>query len=607
MEVEIDEVKGIQGKDIEKIHPRKSSIFNHYFKESRLVRHSILITPDRYFTIVGMAFAAIGILAIANQLIGVYEDTISLILVFLATIFAFICAPYTSFFLTRLDTKDFTRVLENSTSTYDLTRHIAFESLSIVYDINRQKDKEGIKYAINRHRNSLRTIDSLKEVLADRLMLSPREACDDFLRFSSSIYINRQVTRALALEQPTRGMKKSNNKKIEQIEDYSKNIEKHLFALLVTEIDFKKIEFMFQTKSISAITEYYIWILDKDRERLNRDRDFTLLYNLQQSHRNGVAAYRALGIELVQALGNSLTPEKIAELECRVDACLGRKPKNLNNLEGWFGRTQDFIRNQRNTLVKLFSDEFAGYLNKFNDNKLKTGHLYIVLTDYSRALKSVVEEVIAEPKNYELYGKVRVVILIEDEVQQSFSWRLMFHRVVYENQKGMPPEHLSDAEDIGLRTWRSTPAALKSRIDKDKDQLVILSGCDRIGRPDLSLDDHLNIAFTHQPMSLVGQLINTNEQHPMCQLTQFAKAGEDTPTCRLDQLERTSEPKVDVFVVAGSYKYDLNILMNKFDEKSEVRKIFESKLKKYRRYGLYQWKSEGNITVRVITPEIPNN
>lgn len=586
-------------------NPADTTPFHYYLLKPKLIVNSIFITPDRYFTIAGLIIAAYGF---AIYIITTNNSTTSAPISFtIATIVVLIIVPpYASFFLTRKDTNDFTKVLSNSVQTDQLIKFIAFETLTIIRKIGGRQVPEEIRASIRSKKNSIRTVESLKTVLAKRLMISHRALSDDFLKFSAAVYINRQIYRANLLELAQyleqRNAPAKDRKEAESNAEHIKNgfaeTEDHLKTIVRTKIDLKEIEFIFQTRSIAEITKYFIYLIESNREILSpcHPNEYRMLSSMQQSHRTGVAIYRSIGMAISifnRKLGCQGAPHSIHELReellVRARAVQGHGPRKGHEhyLSNWFKEAQEESVMQRRDLAEATLSEIKHRIEKFRESS--SGQFYIVIANYSRLVRYLFNYVSKRqtmyadnPQRRFEFKNINIVILVKSDEEEDFGTRLMFHHINNECKVGVP--------DLIGNTWRSTPGAFKS-ILTDDDEIVVLTSADRIGPSSLSKDDHLKRGLPATPQQQPSEL------HANIAYLPF-------PIEWLSELRnRDSNKKVSIIVVAGLYKYDLQLLIDQFDDET-LRNDLRSPPRKRRRSGLYEWKSCAKHEVKVIAPPL---
>ena len=567
-------------------------VIPYYATKFRLVFKSAYITPDRYLTVAGILLGLLGLKIAVDPLITRIDGIIAVTVGFILVISAYI-----SFFLTRLDTNDFTKALSNAVTTEWLIRILAFEVLRFTQSVNRQKTHKKVRDAINSRKNALRTIESLKAVLAKRLMLNQRAISDDFLQFSATVYVNGQVHRASLYDYIEHQKKcdvsdESDDvlEDIERINEIAKDIEEYLYFLITTKLNLSKIEPMFQTRSVSTVTLYFISILASDRNKLNsslntgrvfegrqlRDyrNNFEILSAMQKSHRTGVAIYRSIGLAIMiylKKLKEDHSHQNLQEIKnellVRAKSVIGERPgtNEIEYLNNWLIEAQECYLRQRTYIQRRVAVELGRKIQKINETKKSDGQIFIVVPVYSRIVRYIFDFVVSRDHLFdEVFKDVKVVIPVQSEENNGFGSRLMFHHLTKEIS--------SRDSTLSQRTWRSTPEAFVSRFDKQKDHIMVLAGCDRIGD---ELSNVWDDEFLSKDVMYHSHSDTAYLPLPINSLKKFKKANGGV---------------LDIYVVGGSYKYDLKLLIDHLDD-NNIRDELRTNKRKRRRSGLYEWKS----------------
>ncbi|MFQ3244120.1 MAG: hypothetical protein ACI9SP_000745 [Arenicella sp.] len=563
-----------------------------YITKLRLVFKGASITPDRYLTVSGILLGLLGLAIAVKPSIIMDELTVIVLVVFILWVSAYI-----SFFFTRLDTNDFTKVLSNAVTTEWLIRILAFEVLRFIQSVNNKKKHKSVRDAINKNKNTLRTIERLKAVLAKRLMLNQRSISDDFLQFSATVYVNAQVHRASLYDYVEHLQRSkisvegdSTSIEIAGINQTAKDIEEYLYFLITTKLNLSKIEPMFQTRSVSTVTLYFISILASDRNKLYTSRsvgriferkqlkeyrnNFQVLATMQKSHRTGVSIYRSIGIAIMIYLDKLKEDSSYQgaiqhkkELLIRAKSVIGEMPEqtDLDYLNDWLAEAQECYVRQRLYVQKHLTFQLGQKIRHINKTKKNEGEIFIIVPVYSRIVRYIFDFIATRDKLFDgVLKDLKIVIPVQSEENNGFGSRLMFHHLTQEYRN----------RDLNLshRTWRSTPEAFVSRFDRKKDHLLVLAGCDRIGD---ELSEVWYEGFLSKGISYHSHSDTAYLPLPINSLKMFKKANGGI---------------LDIYVVGGCYKYDLKLLIDHIDD-TNIQDELRTKKRKRRRSGLYEWKS----------------
>jgi hypothetical protein len=527
-------------------------LFKYYLPRIRAEYNVISLNSNRFLAILSVILGMSGLLLYALNLkdIGIILGIIFI---------TFLMTTILTFFMTRLDPTGFAKALSaGNISTGDLVRFTSFESYRIVKYINRKKNEEIIE-AIQKTHNSMLIVKNLKSALAIRLNITRREVSDDFLKFVISIYIDRQLKRAY---------EKSDRAKSPRISNITFNAEateKHLKSLKDTELDLDLFSIMFKTRTIAGGTIYFIGFLETEAFKFKCHDDLKLLLNIQKSHRTGAAVHRALGLAIVAYIKEKIDKDT---LKNRVNCLTEEGGKCFESTQtesfcGWLYEAENLINDSR----RYASQHFLEKIKRVSF----TGAVYIVVTRFSKAVRTVIKDVISQYQFKQFY----VVVSFEDDSSNNFSPRLMYHQIVNEHDSNLEEENFYGFEN---RAWRSSPEALMSRFDKG-DHLIFLSGCDHFDMCG-EKESVSHVAYLREPMSILGKY------------RKYISEGKQND--------------IHVFIIGCMYKYDLHILVEKIEDK-DFRGYLAKCIPKRRRSGLYRWEENHNDGIYINLIDGKNN
>jgi len=353
------------------------------------------------------------------------------------------------------------------------------------------------------------TIEEVKKIVAPRFGLTTRVFCDQFFKFSPSVFIDRITKVDL------------NNRFLsdDHEEDYRTNLYEqsrkirenvqdqwlHLRALRSTNLNMTELEALFITESNSGSVQRLAQILGNPSLTI---KDCQLLFVLVGAYRGHSLFRRLLATTLSQDLNSIHGPLEYEKLKHRLQALIKaskseeeRIPRHIGhqlvdyfvslrlkiysylylflkldrsreeNLKGWFHDTSAYLHYCRKLMIKNFEKHLN---NNYKDTK---GTVFIISNSYSRAVRSALGSLrVVENPN------ICVFIVQEDCFDNPFSPRLLHHVTKNETWKGLT----SQSE---LRT--GTLELLKSIVGRN-DSGIYLSGA-------ASVEDETKIYGTTNP------------------------------------------------------------------------------------------------------------
>jgi hypothetical protein len=590
----------------------------YYISKYRVIFNSAIVNPERYLTVLGIVIGFLGFLSLLFD-----ESTLFKLIAILVFMLAVVTAPLLALLLTRPNAKEFTSIIGNpSISNKEFINYAAYEAHRIAEYIYRYSQDEyitqygprKIQDCIGTMQESIMIIEEVKSELAKRLKVNKRAISDDFLRFSPSIYINRHLKLSDLLNDelgigPT-GIEKVQKNRAKCIQESSKKTIEHLKILRSLDADLDYLGLMFQTRSLSGATQHFIKFLWYESQKSNLDSLGKILavVEMQKAYKTGVVAHRVIGLAITYYLSQLNMPdshvEKEKKLALRRIRCVSEQflQKEINDeqspytasfllssFDGWIKDLTRFIRAQRDEIKDEFKVLFKSKYDQ-HCHKRPEGKLYVLLSSYSRAIRAVFREVIL--KDYA--DKIHIVVCYPDKRRADFSSRLMYHQMLeelYEFSEDPEnidrPGNIENCESLKNHAWRSSFSSLESRVDKEKDSVIFVGGCEEInfvknvntGRLDI-------VAYTGKPMSMLDNLTNMlNERN----------SGDTSD----ETSERDDYNPLSAVIVAGEYKFGNSALLQHLDK--DFKEDIEELLPKPRRAELYKWESKPKLDLRVVT------
>lgn len=494
---------------------------------------------------------------------GIHVDVSGWYVLTLAVTFLFcfcISLPLT-LFLSRRDPQQYAQILSGGVRISHLIKLTSTEIYRIVTQTN-YNDKEGALDKIQRLPNAFEIVSELTLIISRRLKIKPEHVREKIFQFDAEVFINRQNQKFY--NQATSHKKDEKEKRAKKIISNLDKTEAYLKKLNETQLNFDHLEFMFQTRSVSSAMQHYIKFIETHKELLLAETsdtgEFALLKQIQKSYKDGAVNYRAIGQVLSENASGSLNERAaLARLKCLSlnSGVWATHDEDAEYLNDWSEQSVNHVYDQRDIIVNLFPAKLQEIIAD-NQSNPKNAKKYIVLFDYSRAVRTALTSIISDD-NYE------IVCLRHNESRSDFGSRLMHHQITKEH----PNDELS-SEDISKNVAMVTFQQFYSEFDKEKDAVVYVCGCDFIE------NDRAYLFLS--------------------------------PDIPKEIKEKTKVEKLDVLVVAGSYKYRLHELAEHFKrpEKSEeeLKKSIELLAKilpPKRRFSSNLWQSDSEMKVHILS------
>lgn len=558
---------------------------SHYLLEWKIIRNTVFIHSERFLAITSFLMAVTGTIFLLLESPQANTAEILKGLTFFLFV-SILLSPYFSFNLSRANSKEFVQALSGGkVKDSSFIKNTAYEAYRVVEYVYRyvgdEYSAEEVGLAVQRMKDSISICDEAKIVLASRLRIKNKDLSDDFLKFSSSIFINR-CNKFVDLKN-IKTYKVGEDKFLKEnakcdamaIVLYIEEIKRHLWDIIHCSIDLNNFSLIFQTRSVSGATRQLIKFIQNERENIKDFSELRLIINLQKAHRTGSSAHKAIGLAISSFLRKANTTEEdelilIRRISCMSDWYLNNNSFEKHNdklsdyldcFEGWHEEADKLVSLQRREIASNFIEHFDEFYKSHGFSSEKKGTLYIVMSSYSRAVRAIIRHVIS--KNYS--DQIQYVICAENIKSGDYSAQLMYQQILEEFLIGSEGEKLNS---IYWNTWRSSFEELEDRLIENQDSVLYLAGCDQIDLRYNQNEEVTTSIYKYSPITILNRLKKKNIN-------------------------------ITAMIVGGEYKYELNLLTERLPEhvKYKVREI----LPKQRRSGLHEWiTSPDGVKVQLI-------